>query len=305
MTNKIKKILIIILTVILLVFIVFLIMQLVNSFKSAEGIIEQENQEAITESIFIESISDLANIAIQEKNQNGNFLNLYENQDFINKIEDIKSSSDSVLIHTNLSSDGLKYCAVVMYDNENYLCIDDTSGEIYYTDNCLEEVSCTNQLPLEDMGEIIEEEIAEKEVIEEDVTEEEIIEEEVVEEEEGLLVIETTPITIGDTTLIEKYIEEEKFVIINGEEMGPYSEMFLEYDDSSYGILCNYNGSWYLNMNGKVSKPSELNEGNINVHNFYVLDGGYVYIYDISGQYFVSDNGDTLGPFEEYPNLFE
>lgn len=297
MTNQIKKIVIIILTVLLLVFVVILSMQLFNfeeekAILEESPIIEEEAEAEVDYTATKEFLSDklikATEIASEEKERSGSFLNLYNIEEFTKKMQAIKSFSPDILIYTNISEDGLHYCAVAVYGNENYLCIDDSSVNVVFeTENCMETTSCVSQ--------------TEEDVI---VEEEPIAEEEPV-IEEGPLIIDGASVIIGNTTINERYIGEDKYIVIDGEELGPYYDMYFNYDDTTYGILCNYYGVWYININGDVSKVSELNEENIDVNEFFILDGRYVFIFSRDGYYYVSDNSEILGPFDEYPNLFE
>jgi hypothetical protein len=290
-------------------------MQLFNFTEEEESVIDTPIvEEVVVEEIVVEEIAteesllkkefltekliEITAIAEDELLLNQNFLNLYENEQFVNKMQKIKALSDDILVYTNISDDGLEYCAVAVYDNENYLCVDNAfSGNVYETDYCLTEVSCSDML-----NEIViindtEEPINDAPVIEEPVIEEPVIEES--------LVIEGGSVTINGTVLYERFIGEDKYIVIDEKQLGPYSKMFFDYDETSYGVLCKYEGEWYMNIDGEVDKVSELSEDGIAVLEFYVLDGDYIYIFMQDDHYFVNDNGELIGPLEDYPNLFE
>lgn len=273
------KRLIIILSIILfsLIGIIFIVSSMFSKNESNNNAINQEEPSSI------EKVnSELSNIKNIIGNITDGYEHLYDNQDFLNSINELKALGVTNII-SNIDPQNQTYCLSLVKDGIN-LCIDnDYIGNIDVSYCGRDNIACT--IPFEEEP-IIEEEEApineEEPIIEED---------EVVEEPELVLKEE---VKVKDTSIsIYENGDGSKIVFINEKEFGPYSQAYITHSENEWGLLMNYNNKWYVNINGKAFGPY-LEKPTVE---FYGENIGFSYIKD--NKYYINLNNQIHGPYDD------
>ncbi|MDD4358256.1 MAG: hypothetical protein PHY30_00380 [Candidatus Pacebacteria bacterium] len=267
-----------------LIGIIFLVSSMIpkeSSVKEAQQESEETNQE---EQVFdISSEVNSIKIIIEEDKTNElTYRHLYNNQQFLDKIVELKTAGASNII-SNIDPENEKYCLSLNYNGSNF-CVDNEFLGSVDVPNCREDnYTC--------VIEIIEQEDEPMEII----MPEEEQETQVVEEEKAEVLALEKDINVGSTN-IKKYKNNnsgEETIVINGKEYGPYSESYITYDENDWGILCNYKQKWYVNINGKATGPYE---GEPSIE-FYGEDLGFSYVKN--NAYYVNLKNKVYGPYSD------
>lgn len=283
-----KKLIIVLLAILFaLIGIIFIISLIIsgNPFEG-ESKIEQENTPQIKETIDSELLK--LKIVIENVKMNkGGYEHLYDSEDFLNSINELKAMG-AVNIVSNIDPLSQTYCLALLNSENNVSsCIDNNfignlESPACGRDNIACEIPQNEDIP-ENIEEIVDESdnITEEGDVEENIEEEEVLE---------LILLET--VTVKDT-IIEKYKNNEgkEIIFINKKEFGPYNETFIVHNETDWGISMDYNGSWYVNINGKpvgpyVEKP---------IIEFYDESLGFSYIKN--NKYYVAIGTDIYGPY--------
>jgi len=265
---------------------------LVSSMLPKEALNEPTQQEN-TFDVNLE-LANIQNIIEGVKIDEGKYNDLYNNQEFLDKINELKTLGASSIV-SNIDPQNEKYCISFIFNGSN-LCIDNIYIGGVDNSGCIRgNTSCFNNVEQAEAIEIIMPEQVEEEIISTEEDPVEVIEVEQIEEIkviEGLSLEEE--VIVGETS-ISKYKNNngQEIIFINEKEHGPYSESYITYNDSGWGVLCNYNDKWYVNLNGKATGPYTQKP----VVEFYGEDLGFSYIKN--DEYYVNLNGKTYGPYED------
>lgn len=277
------KRLIIILSIILfsLIGIIFIVSSMFSKNENNNNVINQEEPSSI------EKVnSELSNIKNIIGNITDGYEHLYDNQDFLNSINELKALGATNII-SNINPQNQTYCLSLVKDDIS-LCIDNNYiGNIDVSYCGRDNIACT--IPFEEEP-IIEEE-------ETPINEEEEKEETPIKEEDGAIegpeLILKEEVNVKNTNISIYEEGGSKTVFINEKEFGPYSEAYITYSESEWGLLMNYNNKWYVNINGKAFGPY-LEKPTVE---FYGENIGFSYTKD--NKYYVNLNGQIHGPYDD------
>lgn len=275
------KRLIIVLSIIIfsLIGIIFIVSLMFSKNESNNNVSNQEEPSSI------EKVnSELFDIKNTIGNITDGYEHLYDNQDFLNSINELKALGATNII-SNINPQNQTYCLSLVKDGVN-LCIDnDYIGNIDVSYCSRDNITCT--VPFEEEPIIEDEETSINEEGETPIKEED----EIIEEPELILKEE---VKVKNTS-ISIYENEGggKIVFINEKEFGPYSEAYITYNESEWGLSMNYNNKWYINTNGKAFGPY-LEKPTVE---FYGENIGFSYIKD--NKYYVNLNGQIYGPYDD------
>ncbi|MDD3032439.1 MAG: hypothetical protein PHX52_00300 [Candidatus Pacebacteria bacterium] len=281
-----KKI-IIILSIILvsLMGVVFIVSLLINNNKKqTQEVVENPivEEEGNVFSDIPTALSSLKSLIDNIKITQGGYQYINDNEEMISAVNAIKEFKVSNM-KSNVDKDKQIFCFSLTSKEGKNFCIDNLNEQV------LEEFTCSSKstscvvVPVVIPSEGVEGEIPE-------IVPEEEVPEIIPEEQEPILKQE---VTVGET-VIKRYDDEGKQVIyINDKEYGPYEEAYIIYKETDWGLLLLYQGSWYVDINGKVTGPYTERP----VVEFYGEDLGYSYLKD--GKYYVSLNNETYGPYDD------
>ncbi|MDD2519306.1 MAG: hypothetical protein PHG18_05420 [Bacilli bacterium] len=233
--------------------------------------------------------SELSNIKNIIGNITDGYEHLYDNQDFLNSINELKALGATNII-SNIDPQNQTYCLSLVKDDIN-LCIDnDYIGNIDVSYCGRDNIACI--IPFEEEP-IIEEEEApineEEPIIEEETP---IYEEDEVVEGPELVLKEEVKVKNNSISIYENK-ESSKIVFINEKEFGPYSQAYITHNENEWGLLMNYNNKWYVNINGKAFGPY-LEKPTVE---FYGENIGFSYIKD--NKYYINLNNQIHGPYDD------
>jgi len=256
-------------------------------------VLDKPTQQENTFDVNLE-LANIKNVIEGVKNGDGKYDDLYNNQEFLDKITELKNLGASSIV-SNIDPQNEKYCVSFIFDG-SILCIDNIYTGSVDNSGCVRgNVSCFSNVEQSEAIEIIMSEQVEEENISEEEDPVEVIEVEQIEEAEtieGLSLEEE--VTVGETSISKyKNSDGQEIIFINEKEHGPYSESYITYNDNDWGVLCNYNNKWYVNLNGKATGPYAQKP----VVEFYGEDLGFSYIKN--DEYYVNLNGKTYGPYED------
>lgn len=274
------KRLIIVLSIIIfsLIGIIFIVSLMFSKNESNNNVSNQEEPSSI-EKVNSE-LFDIKNII---GNITDGYEHLYDNQDFLNSINELKALGATNII-SNINPQNQTYCLSLVKDGVN-LCIDnDYIGNIDVSYCSRDNITCT--VPFEEEPIIEEEETSINEEGETPIKEED----EIIEEPELILKEE---VKVKNTSISIYEEGGSKIVFINEKEFGPYGEVDITYNESEWGLSMNYNNKWYINTNGKAFGPY-LEKPTVE---FYGENIGFSYIKD--NKYYVNLNGQIYGPYDD------
>ncbi len=280
------KRLIIILSIILfsLIGIIFIVSSMFSKNESNNNAINQEEPSSI------EKVnSELSNIKNIIGNITDGYEHLYDNQDFLNSINELKALGVTNII-SNIDPQNQTYCLSLVKDDIN-LCIDnDYIGNIDVSYCGRDNIACTILFEEEPIIEEEETPINEEEPIIEEETP--IYEEDEVVEGPELVLKEEVKVKNNSISIYENK-ESSKIVFINEKEFGPYSQAYITHNENEWGLLMNYNNKWYVNINGKAFGPY-LEKPTVE---FYGENIGFSYIKD--NKYYINLNNQIHGPYDD------
>lgn len=284
-----KKLIIVLLVILFALIGITFIIGLIISGNPSEGENKtgQENVPQTEETIDSE-LFNLKNIIENVKISKGGYEYLYDDEGFLNSVNKLKAMG-AVNIISNINPLSQTYCLTLFHGENNISsCIDNNFIGTLETSACdRNNIICV--IPQnEEVSETTEEVIPENnDIVEEDDGKE-------VEEEEVPELVLTENVTVGNTTIARyKNNEQKEIIFINEKEYGPYSETYIMHNESEWGLAMNYNGKWYVNINGKAVGPYTQKP----TIEFYDESLGFSYIKD--DKYYVKIGDEIYGPYDD------
>ena len=267
-----KKIIIVLVVILIaLIGIIFIISSMFSKKEVIEEPIIEEPIVNVLDQVTL-LVKNIKTIFEQEKGISGGYISTYENESFMSDIEDLRVLDVSNM-RSSVDKENLNFCFYLLKDGLD-ICIDSQNEGILNASFCTEaNVSCQNN------GEVVVGE-GEETISAPQVEEELILKQEV---------------TVLETNL-KKYssnLTGEETISINGKDYGPYTESYIIYNDSEWGLLMEYNSKWYVNINGKAFGPYIERP----VVEAYGENMGYSYVKE--GKYYVFLSGETYGPYQD------
>ncbi len=215
----------------------------------------------------------------------GGYQYMNENSDISNIVEKMRNDLNVTNIKSNADIGNKTFCFSLKDNEGKNLCIDNEHRDI------LQGFSCEN-------SKLCKAVLIQDPTIKEPETVSDLEEQETSEETVKIVIEETEPVLKQEVTVKDTIIKiyesgEEKMLYINDKEYGPYEQVQIISNEKYWGLLLLYNGSWYVNINGKAKGPYAERP----VVEFYGEDLGFSYIKD--GKYYVNLSNEIYGPYDD------